>query len=884
MFFTQEDYRKIEKWLLANSRKDTDFVGATTPLKGNETVVLVQDGKNVKTSVKDIVDQFFLLGVSDFLNITDKYGESYISIDQAIQLIPFRSRKEGQVITFLNTDGNWEIYQFIGKLNQWNNPTLWNNPLDWEKFIIDSILPDEEDLTKSVPNAEGNSYLSLKDRKYEPANYSGLGRVILRRRVIEIEDPVYGTQEKNLLLQADFNEENTVYVVRYDFTLGEDITVPANCILEFDGGSISDDGTHTLTGNNTIISSLLTKIFDLNIGFVGNWGINELYPEWFGAQGYTAPINNQNIQITGMESSVSAFNKIISIFKTTNIRNIKLNAVYFIDDQIVITDRAFSENGNSVNIVSDNPSNGFICQMNDTGKYYITINNQIDSGGVFEALYKNFTFYLARNSNVKGVFHARNILRSKFENLRCYGSFSRMEEAIYVIECGSGSNNFTLFFDNCSGFDTVKGHGLYYKVSDNGYLPILQTIIGCKFQQLFGGCGIVTDIKTLAQGTFNGIIQNCELEGNSKGSMFVGAVDGLVLENVYYEGSVPAPVIEGYSSAPFTLGLCSEQRFVRNLTINGMNVGVTGGQNADYAISFGHEVGNLGAVFKSVNIKNVNYVGENNMTYIKTGTNCYIEDLSKEQPTVDISNIQSAKDVIIKGIEKEIKVINTECAILYSYDTQLHNIEGDTHFYVTEGVLEYKYDTSHKIGLYKGMRIQLNGITYISPYGGKLYYNTKGDYQEASYNITNVFGAWMAGGVGATLTGPYWEGGSAVITAINGTTVTVDKPALLNKTGGIVSQGIMIDERIYSALTGKPNTENMKVGTMSFDGGRPIWWNGTRWVDNTGFPVGLTRGTTAQRPSLGESDYGYMYYDNELMKYITWSGLTWMNIDGTPLT
>ena len=52
MFFTQEDYKKIEQWLLANSRKDTDFVGAATPLKGNETVVLVQNGKNVKTSVK----------------------------------------------------------------------------------------------------------------------------------------------------------------------------------------------------------------------------------------------------------------------------------------------------------------------------------------------------------------------------------------------------------------------------------------------------------------------------------------------------------------------------------------------------------------------------------------------------------------------------------------------------------------------------------------------------------------------------------------------------------------------------------------------------------------------------------------------------------------
>ena len=92
MFFTQEDYRKIEKWLIANSRKDTDFVGAATPLKGNETVVLVQNGKNVKASVKDVVEQLFLLGVSDFVNITDKYGESYISLTQAIQLIPYKSR------------------------------------------------------------------------------------------------------------------------------------------------------------------------------------------------------------------------------------------------------------------------------------------------------------------------------------------------------------------------------------------------------------------------------------------------------------------------------------------------------------------------------------------------------------------------------------------------------------------------------------------------------------------------------------------------------------------------------------------------------------------------------------------------------------------------
>lgn len=126
MFFTQEDYRKIEKWLLANSRKDTELAGAVTPLTGGETIAFVQGGHNVKMLLNDFIKQLFSLGVPDFLNITDKYGESYITLPQAISLIPYKSRKTGQVITFLNEEGKWVIYQFRGTAkNQWNNLTLW---------------------------------------------------------------------------------------------------------------------------------------------------------------------------------------------------------------------------------------------------------------------------------------------------------------------------------------------------------------------------------------------------------------------------------------------------------------------------------------------------------------------------------------------------------------------------------------------------------------------------------------------------------------------------------------------------------------------------------------------------------------------------------------
>lgn len=284
MHFTQEDYIKIENWLHRNSVKDTEFQEAF-PFTGKEIVTVVQDGHNRKVNIQEFINQLYKHGVEDFLNVTNTYRANNITLKEAIRLIPAEARKEGQVITFLNTDGNWEIYQFIGKLNQWNSPTLWNNPFDWEKLIVNSILPDEEYLTKSAPDAKGNSYLSLKDRKYEPDKYSGLGRKILRRRVVEIEDPIYGTQEKNLLLQADFDEENTVYVVRYDFTLnGQDIILPDNSYIEYEGGSISDgniiDRTeglsrivlrkNTINGVNRLTQNMLSKpntIYEIRYDF-----------------------------------------------------------------------------------------------------------------------------------------------------------------------------------------------------------------------------------------------------------------------------------------------------------------------------------------------------------------------------------------------------------------------------------------------------------------------------------------------------------------------------------------------------------------------------------------------------------------------------------------
>ena len=58
----------------------------------------------------------------------------------------------------------------------------------------------------------------------------------------------------NTLTQEMMSATNTKYIIKYNYVLGEDITIPAECILEFDGGSISASGSNdTITGQNTEI-------------------------------------------------------------------------------------------------------------------------------------------------------------------------------------------------------------------------------------------------------------------------------------------------------------------------------------------------------------------------------------------------------------------------------------------------------------------------------------------------------------------------------------------------------------------------------------------------------------------------------------------------------
>ena len=240
MHFTQEDYRKIEAWLYQRTVKDTEFPSAD-PLDGTEMVPILQNNENKTIGLNNFVKQVADMKLPDFYNVTVNSKRPYLTLKEAVSLVPVKQRKLGLTITYHNEYGNWLIYQFKGdSLNQWDSLNYWNNIIQQaiEEFVL---YPDEEDITGV---RDGNrTFLKFKNREYNPEEFSGMGMIILRKNLVGTAACSIDDEDhlNNILTQDMINQENTVYIVQYDFDLdGKVISIPKGCALWFQGGSINN--------------------------------------------------------------------------------------------------------------------------------------------------------------------------------------------------------------------------------------------------------------------------------------------------------------------------------------------------------------------------------------------------------------------------------------------------------------------------------------------------------------------------------------------------------------------------------------------------------------------------------------------------------------------
>lgn len=136
-------------------------------------------------------------------------------------------------------------------------------------------LADNEDIT-SV-----NDVLKFANKDYSPTSYSGLGRVYLRKNFVD---------GKNVLTQDMINQENTIYIIQYDYDInGQSLTIPSGCVLQVDGGSFSNG---TLSGQNSILVENASYIFKEGLTLSGTWINLILHPENFGV---VAGVDTDNV-------------------------------------------------------------------------------------------------------------------------------------------------------------------------------------------------------------------------------------------------------------------------------------------------------------------------------------------------------------------------------------------------------------------------------------------------------------------------------------------------------------------------------------------------------------------------------------------------------------
>lgn len=184
----------------------------------------------------------------------------------------------------------------------YNNGATWSLLVPIDKFTVTNNIinnyinnADEEDITVV------DDKLKFANKTYDANQFSGLGRVYLRKNIVG---------GKNVLTQSMINTANTIYVIQYDYDLnGITISIPENCILQFDGGSLSNG---TITFNKTHI----TDGKFINIIPLGNINNTIAYAKWFESEDdtkvihwlFTIAANNVQIELENKTYNIDTTN------------------------------------------------------------------------------------------------------------------------------------------------------------------------------------------------------------------------------------------------------------------------------------------------------------------------------------------------------------------------------------------------------------------------------------------------------------------------------------------------------------------------------------------------------------------------------------------------
>lgn len=628
---------------------------------------------------------------------------------------------------------------------------------------------------------------------------------------------------------SEIEVSNCIYKIMYNFDLGgTTLTMPANCTLDFQGGSFSNG---TIVGNNTKINAGLQKIFNIDIILNGTWNVNEAYPEWFGAVG------------NGVTNDTIALTKCINYFTITS-----LSARTYITDQIdnIPSFRTIRGCGKK-SIIQANPSmeltNNYLLRTKDGGSGIIFSDFVLLGGSnSTEANYKIGGILLRSTSNdVNDQWDTRNVIQN-VEIKNCYaasiyvGTYQRENKIVncfishttnvgincngtdnMIIGCTvAGSHQEGIIINGNNRIDSCKCFGCGVSTTETGKYAL--KLIGNKCnvsnvelqQNNYGGC--------IIQGNSNYVQVTCDNNGSGTTSTVIGCS---------VVGSYNTVIVTSYN---FSFHDDNYERYFVSTNWNtvGNNIIINGTPLAN----------NKMATLSPWSIDNIcNNILWNGFNLTQARETLFNKYLVPNKYTTNGTGTFIQNNC---GLAFRIASATAINADVLSYSFSIPNaimIDNNGCFSVKA---RFHKDSDVNSIIYPVVRII---TTYTNSSGSSI---TRTD-QNVVVNLLD-------------------NKDSLDVYALTSYHYLEDKPVAINS---VIVEFVIMSKAIASGLAINAYFDDIRIGATTA-GDKIAFLN--------------EKGTTSARPTLALVSAGFKYYDTTLNKYIMSNGTAWTNLDGSALT
>ena len=376
----------------------------------------------------------------------------------------------------------------------------------WQPLYIDLSKINIEDFGDIISNSlktnedlffNKDKELSLSNKEFNENEHSGLGRVYLRKNIVD---------SKNILTQEMINKPNTIYIIQYDFDLnGAEITIPEGCVLDFKGGSVSNG---SIIGYNTKLDAEEYCIFK-NVNLGGDWNVPNIYVSWM-------KLNAEN------EDSRTQVQSVLNLQSDE-----VYNTIYFPTHKISFL--PIRDSNALINLTSNThliiPSTVKILPNNLTHYYGIKINKKqnivVDGGGSIIGDVGEHTYSEGSTSEWgMGIdcTAGKNITIKDISCTYCIGDGiyigGEKETELGLFEKSSENiivDNVHLLYNRRQGLSLICGRNITIKNSELSYTGTVEFTSP--------GCGIDVEPNYDTQGIENLIIDNCKFSNNKYASI-----------------------------------------------------------------------------------------------------------------------------------------------------------------------------------------------------------------------------------------------------------------------------------------------------------------------------------------------------------------------------